>query len=79
MKDSLLTRRICQSALHCGVELHLWGFHGEKCTHTHTKVWCAAVSCRFNRLRLIGRVMSAETDACTEARRVLQARPVEDS
>lgn len=35
--------------------------------------WCVAVSYHFHGLRLIGRVMSAETDTCAEA------RPVEDT
>ena len=35
--------------------------------------WCAAVSCCFLEFRLIGRVMSAETDTCAEG------RPVEDT
>ena len=32
MKDSLLTTHMYWSALHCVVELHLSGFHREKCT-----------------------------------------------
>ena len=40
--------------------------------HQKNVWWCAAVSCRFIRLRLMGRVMSAETDMHAEA------RPMED-
>jgi hypothetical protein len=56
------------------------GFHREK--HTKKKKtkqnkknfwWCEAVSCCLLGLGLIGRVMSAETDACAEA------RPLEDA
>ena len=50
------------SALHRIVELHLSRCHREK--HTKNFWWCAAVSCCFCRLRLIGRVMSAEVDTC---------------
>ena len=46
--------------LHCIVEFHLSGLHSEK--HTKKFWWCAAVSYRFDRAQLIGRVMSAETE-----------------
>jgi hypothetical protein len=71
MKDSLLVTCMYWSALHCLVELYLSGRHREK----HTKK-LLAVHCSFlplPRTRLIGRVMSAEADACAEA------RPVQDT
>ena len=55
MKDSLLTTHMYWSALHCIVELHLSGLSVSRCFHT---------------LGLIGRVMSAETEARAEARHV---------
>ena len=62
MKDSLLTMHIYNDALH---------FH-DSIERSAPKIfwWCAAVSCRFCGLRLVGRVMSAETDARAEARHV---------
>lgn len=51
---------------HFVVDLHLSGVHREKRT---TELLCsAAVSCHFCALGLMGRVMSAGTDAHAEAR-----------
>jgi hypothetical protein len=59
------------SALHCVVELQLLGPHRDKGTKTF---WCcAAAACCFQGLWMIGRVMSAETDA------LAKARPVKDT
>jgi hypothetical protein len=41
MKDSLLTTRMCWSALHCVVELHLLGCHREK-PHQKLLVVCCS-------------------------------------
>jgi hypothetical protein len=70
----LLMTHMYWSALHCIVELYLSGFHREKATKT------LLVACysflplprtqdgHFQGLKMMGRVMSAETDACAEAR-----------
>ena len=68
MKDSLQTTHMYWSTLRYTVELHLLELHREN--RTKTFWWCATVSCYFHRLRMIGRVVSAETDACAEARHV---------
>jgi hypothetical protein len=70
IKDYLLTTGMYWSALHCIVELYLSGLHREK--HTKNFWWYAAVSCCFCRLRLIDRMMTAETDACAEATPILR-------
>ena len=44
------------SALHCVAELHLSGLQREM---NQNFWWCAAVSCRYRGLGLIGRVMTA--------------------
>jgi hypothetical protein len=71
LKDSLLATHMYWFTLHCVVELHLSELHREK--YSKNFWWCAAVSCHFHGFRLIGRVMSAETDTCAEI------RPVEDT
>jgi hypothetical protein len=82
MKDSLLPTLMYWSALHCIVELHLSGLHREKHTKNKTKqnktkqnkTKLLVVCCHFLLLLgLIGRVMSAETDAR------IKARPGEDT
>ena len=64
MKDSLLMMLMYWSALHFVVGLHLLGLHREKCTRNFW--WCAAVSCYFHRLRLVGCTCWGKT--CAEAR-----------
>ncbi|EDL04248.1 mCG1027692 [Mus musculus] len=63
MKDSLLMTHMYWSALHCNcISIYLLGLHN---------FWCSAVvSCLVCGLGLFGRVMSAETDSCVEARQV---------
>jgi len=51
--------------LHCVVVLHLSGVYRDTLENFW---WSAAASCGFLGLRLIGRVMSAETDEGAEAR-----------
>ena len=72
MKDSLLMTRMYWSTLHYVFELHLSGLQREKCTKN-----LLVVCCSFLPLPQTWadwqRVMSAETDACAEA------RPVEDT
>ena len=58
MKDSSLMTCMHRSALHCVVELHLYGLHKEKCIRK--------TSGGVLRLLAIGRVLSAES--CGEAR-----------
>ena len=70
MKESSLTKRMYWSVLHFEFELHLSGLHRQK---PEDFWWCAAVSCSFRGLVLVGRVMSTETRARAEA------RPVEDT
>jgi hypothetical protein len=62
-------------ALHYVAVFHLWGLHREK--HIKKKnFWsCDVVSYLFIGLGLIGRVISAETDARTEARPMLKQDP----
>ena len=62
MKDSLLTTHVYWFTLHCVVELCLLGL----LRIIQNFWWCAAVCCCFCGLRLIGRVMSTETDTRTE-------------
>jgi hypothetical protein len=71
MKDSLLTAHMYWPALHCIVG----PIYQDSIERNAPKnfCWCAEASCHFLRLRLIGRVMSAETDSHGEA------RPVEDT
>jgi hypothetical protein len=60
MKDFLLMTHMYWSPLHCIVELHY-----RDSTERNTPKnfwWCAAVSCRFQGLGPISRVISAETD-----------------
>jgi hypothetical protein len=65
MKDSSLTTSMYWSVLHCVVEHLLDSIE----RNAPKSFWCcAAVSCCFSRLRLKGRVMSAEIDVCAEAR-----------
>ena len=48
------------------------GLYREKCTKKLLVVSCSF--CRFFRFRLIGRVMSAETDSRVEARHMLRGK-----
>ena len=73
MKDSLLTKCTNWSILHFIIELHLSGLHRENASKNFW--WCAAVSCCFFGLWLIGRVMSAETDTHAEGKQVLRQGP----
>jgi hypothetical protein len=68
MKDSSLITCMHWSAFHYIIELHLLSIHKEM--HKNIFWYHAAVSCYFSGLRLIGRVMSAETDSVAEARLV---------
>ena len=70
MKDSLLTTCMYWPTLHFIVELPLSELHREKLAK-HFRL-CAAVPSCFLRLRLIGRVMSAETNTRAKARHVLR-------
>jgi hypothetical protein len=77
MKDSLITTHMCWFVLNFVVELHLLELHREKHTNQPTNqptnkqkklLVTDVASCCFLGLRLIGRVMSAVTDSCAEAR-----------
>jgi hypothetical protein len=63
-----------RSALHC-VVVYIVGVCRDSIERNAPEKfwWCAAVSCCFQGLGLIDRVMSAETDARAEA------RPMEDT
>jgi len=73
VKDSLPVTPMYWSALYRVVELYLSGLSESEKRTKKTFCCCAAVSCCFCELGLIGRVMSAETDSSAEA------RPVEDT
>ena len=79
MKDSSLMTHMYWSALHYTVELHLLELHREKTITKKTSGSVLETSCCFFRLRLIGRVMSAKTDAHAEAQHVLRQGPFEDT
>jgi hypothetical protein len=71
--DSSLTAHMYWPTLHCVGELHLLGLHRQKCTKKNQKTKkTLLVVCSFSMLPWTqddrGRVMSAEVDACAEAR-----------